>query len=97
MRVKVTEASSIIHEVQRDIGRALPFEFFPLSRLQPVLRPGKGLFEALFSLSIDEGAESTIWDSVKSAQPQADVCHYQPLVILLLTACLVHSSSGSRA
>lgn len=91
IRVKAGEASGVLHEVQRDIGRALPFEFFSLSRLQLALRPGKALFEALFSLSIDEGLESSIWKTLKSAQPEADVCHHHQLPLtLMFTVSVVH-------
>ncbi|THH11834.1 hypothetical protein EW145_g392 [Phellinidium pouzarii] len=71
-RVNATGDSDVLAAVQQNIGGVLVFEHTPLSQVQQWLQPGKTLFEALLSVSIDEGAETKIWDVLHSSQPQAD-------------------------
>ena len=72
-RVNGTLGAELLQKVQNDIGAVLTFEHIPLSRVQSWVKPGRPLFEVLFSVSIEDGNEMELWDILESKQPQADV------------------------
>ncbi|KAL5529265.1 hypothetical protein ACEPAG_5250 [Sanghuangporus baumii] len=71
-RVNTELGAELLQKVQNDIGAVLAFEHIPLSRVQTWVKPGRPLFEVLFSVSIDEENTAEIWDILESKQPQAD-------------------------
>ncbi|KAL5533182.1 hypothetical protein ACEPAF_4958 [Sanghuangporus sanghuang] len=71
-RVNAELGAELLQKVQNDIGAVLTFEHIPLSRVQTWVKPGRPLFEVLFSVSIDEKDTTELWDILESKQPQAD-------------------------
>ncbi|KAI5124379.1 hypothetical protein M0805_008982 [Coniferiporia weirii] len=71
-RVNFSKDTSVLQCVQQNIGGALAYEHVPLRRVQQWLQPGRSLFEALLSISNDNGNNMKIWDMLQSSQPQAD-------------------------
>ncbi|KAF9564589.1 peptide synthetase [Agrocybe pediades] len=61
-----------LDDVQSAISQSIEYEHVPLGKLQSWIRPGKPLFEVLFSLSVNETRPSTLWDIIESEPPKAD-------------------------
>lgn len=62
-----------LQDVQNSISSSIEYEHVPLGKVQSWVRPGKPLFEILFSLSVNNSPQSTLWDVIESEPPEADV------------------------
>ena len=91
MRINLGYGEGLLQKVQHDIGAILAFEHVPLGSVQKWIQPNGPLFEALFSVSIDDDRSSGIWDVVESKQPQADVSVSNPFIFRIFICLLVIS------
>lgn len=73
MRVNFLSPGDVLQIVQSTISSVVELEHVPLGKVQSWVRPGKPLFETLFSVSMKDTTQSAIWDVVESEPPQADV------------------------
>ncbi|KIM49051.1 hypothetical protein M413DRAFT_438219 [Hebeloma cylindrosporum] len=71
MRVNFGQQISL-SDIQLSISSTIEYEHVPLGKVQTWIRPGKSLFEILFSISVNESPNSDLWLSVESEPPQAD-------------------------
>lgn len=51
----------------------IEYEHLPLGKVQQWVRPGKSVFDVLFSVSVSNRSESKLWHVIESEPPQADV------------------------
>jgi hypothetical protein len=72
-RVNFGISGNALHQIQHGISAVVEVEHVPLGKVQNWVRPGKSLFDTLFSVSIKAKTTSNIWDVIESEQPEADV------------------------
>ncbi|KAL0946575.1 hypothetical protein HGRIS_012777 [Hohenbuehelia grisea] len=58
--------------VQQAISEAIEFEHIPLKQVQGWLRPGLPLFDALFSISMKQHLDNSVWKLIQSQNPRPD-------------------------
>lgn len=73
MRVDFGGQQISLQGIQDGISSTIEYEHIPLGKVQGWIRPGMALFEALFSVSVNESPQSKLWDIVESEPPEADV------------------------
>ncbi|KAG5652249.1 NRPS protein [Sphagnurus paluster] len=70
-RVNLTD-DDVLQQVQLGVSAMVAVEHVPLGKLQGWIRPGKPLFDLLFSVSVKPEMSSDIWEIVESQLPEAD-------------------------
>ncbi|KAF8654172.1 hypothetical protein AX16_003701 [Volvariella volvacea WC 439] len=71
-RVNFRDSSDALTMIQRDISAMVEHEHTPLGRIQSWIRPGRSIFDLMFSVSIKSKIQTRIWDIVESEPPAAD-------------------------
>ncbi|KAG6845337.1 NRPS [Tephrocybe sp. NHM501043] len=72
-RVNFGEPGNILNNIQSRASAMVGMEHVPLGKVQSWVRPGKALFDLLFSVSVKtEEVENGIWDMVENRFPEAD-------------------------
>lgn len=69
----------------------IEYEHLPLGKVQGWVRPGKAIFETLFSVSVNQRSESKLWDIIESEPPQADVSFVVAINELRRTQSILHT------
>ncbi|KAH0583804.1 hypothetical protein H2248_009404 [Termitomyces sp. 'cryptogamus'] len=83
-RVNFSEPGNILHNMQSRASAMIEVEHIPLSKVQNWVRPGRAIFDLLFSVSIKADNSSDIWDVLESQPPEAD---YPLSVEVVLDPC----------
>ncbi|KAF5380902.1 hypothetical protein D9615_004009 [Tricholomella constricta] len=71
-RVNFKSSGDVLQNVQYGASAMVDVEHVPLGKVQNWVRPGKPLFDLLFSVSIKADIVSEVWDVVESQPPEAD-------------------------
>ncbi|KAG6917971.1 NRPS [Tephrocybe rancida] len=71
-RINLSESDTILHNVQSRASAMVEVEHVPLGKVQKWIRPGRALFDLLFSVSVKTDVSSNIWDILESQPPEAD-------------------------
>ncbi|KAJ3563111.1 hypothetical protein NP233_g9148 [Leucocoprinus birnbaumii] len=66
------DAPNLLQTVQNWISGTVEHEHVPLGKVQNWVRPGKPLFDTLFSVSLKDDKPSEIWNVIESNPPRAD-------------------------
>lgn len=72
LRIQV-DVQDLLQDVQKRISEMVEHEHASLGKVQGWIRPGKPLFNVLFSISMNDSPKSEIWNVVESDPPKADV------------------------
>lgn len=72
-RVDLRGAGDVLGTIQAYLSEVVSIEHVSLSKIQRWIRPGAGLFEVLFSISVKDRNRVTIWDVIESKNPEQDV------------------------
>ncbi|KAH9484356.1 NRPS [Psilocybe cubensis] len=72
VRVDFGGKHMLLQAIQDDISSTIEYEHIPLGKIQGWIRPNVALFEALFSVSVNESPQSELWDVIESEPPEAD-------------------------
>ncbi|RDB21442.1 Nonribosomal peptide synthetase 2 [Hypsizygus marmoreus] len=71
-RVNFGASGNVLHTIQNQISAMVEVEHVALGKVQSWVRPGKPLFDLLFSVSVKDSTPSSIWDVIESQPPEAD-------------------------
>ncbi|KAG6874203.1 hypothetical protein C0995_003749 [Termitomyces sp. Mi166 len=71
-RVNFNEPGNVLHDIQSRASAMIEVEHVPLGKVQNWVRPGRAVFDVLFSVSIKADDKSDIWDVLESQPPEAD-------------------------
>ncbi|KAG5645251.1 NRPS protein [Asterophora parasitica] len=71
-RVNFNSSGDVLKNVQFGASAMVDVEHVSLGKVQNWIRPGKPLFDLLFSVSIKADIASEIWDVAESQPPEAD-------------------------
>lgn len=78
-RVNFNEPGNVLQNVQARASAMIDVEHVPLGKVQNWIRPGRTIFDFLFSVSVKANNKSNIWDVLESQPPEADVSYSLPL------------------
>lgn len=84
-RVNFDNPEISLQTIQQGISSVVEYEHLPLGKVQTWVRPGRPLFDILFSLSVDESPSNDLWNVIESEPPKADVSDSYTASIQLLT------------
>ncbi|KJA27343.1 hypothetical protein HYPSUDRAFT_63026 [Hypholoma sublateritium FD-334 SS-4] len=71
-RVNFDNLETSLQTIQQGISSIVEFEHLPLGKVQTWVRPGRPLFDILFSLSVDKSSSNDLWNVIESEPPKAD-------------------------
>ncbi|KAG6898366.1 NRPS [Termitomyces sp. T32_za158] len=71
-RVNFNEPGNVLHNVQARASAMMNVEHVPLGKVQNWVRPGRAIFDLLFSVSVKAHHQSDIWSILESQPPEAD-------------------------
>ncbi len=94
-RVNFERPEISLQTIQQGISSIVEYEHLPLGKVQTWVRPGRPLFDILFSLSVDESSSNDLWKVIESEPPKADVryIYYEAPIQLLMVLCTHHTVS----